>query len=160
MKSQAKSLQRVCPNIFNGYKRKHCSSTDRCLARKNDEGKGKDDETSEKNNIPLYFLNNIAKKAVEHEGQHRQMELTANMNTEEDVWDLLWIHVCRWNVNMYKGKPQWALPFEQKIRKQKHTYAAAFQWGVWYVAFRNNRHLPRGKQNVPGAHIWGVFAYI
>lgn len=42
-----------------------------------------------KKKVPPYFPNNIAKKAVEHKGQHEQMELTANKNAEEYVWDLL-----------------------------------------------------------------------
>jgi len=70
VKAQAKSLQRVCPNILTSCKRKHCSSTGRCLARKSDEEKVKDEQTSEKKYILPYFPNNTAKKAVKHEGQH------------------------------------------------------------------------------------------
>lgn len=42
------------PNILTGYKRKCCSSTDRCLARNSDEGKEKDEETSEKKSSSLF----------------------------------------------------------------------------------------------------------
>lgn len=48
LKAQVESLQRAGPIIFTDYKRKHCSSTDRCLERKNDEGKEKYEERSEK----------------------------------------------------------------------------------------------------------------